>query len=275
MSTQFDSLKSIFRREYFMRRLAIAVIFVGIILLNGCQNSTDEIQTLTIEEQKDTIGTNLPQISITKDFINWFAEDNSTLLFEQTYCTVEVTNDGFDNLADALLNWSKEHALTLDDSFSIEFILQCAKEDFLRYFSYQYVQIGRSDAHIVSLIEDFSEDYTIGGDVNFGRRGYTFDVQSGKNLALEDLLIDKEGFYAKATDYISDKLYEDHSEQLFSDYKQTITKILTNEYGVNYYLDAAGIVIVYNPWEVGVYALKETYMTLPYAMVRNFQISCL
>lgn len=220
--------------------------------------------------ENDVISNNIPQISITSDSKSWYTEDGNTLLLEETHCTVDITNDGFDSLADALRNWSKEHGFS-DDADNM--LLQSAKDHFSsidepsyfsNYYSSENIQIGRNDAHILSLIETGS-DYMGGAHGNYGSIGYTFDVQSGKILALEDLLIDKEGFYAKATDYITDTLYELYDEGLYPEYKQVVADTWTGEYGVKYYLDASGIVIIYNPYEVGPYAMGKAHVTLPYS----------
>lgn len=298
------------------RTFAIAITLTGTMLLNGCQNSAGAPQSPANEQQEstalensdiknseenpketttqeptlqestaseenpaenDVISNNIPQISITSDSKSWYTEDGDTLLLEETHCTVDITNEGFDNLADALRNWSKERDFS-DDADNM--LLQSAKDHFssideveVSYFSnyyfYEDIQIGRSDSRILSLIENCSE-YTGGAHGDYGSIGYTFDVQSGKILALEDLLTDKEGFYTKATDYITDNLYELYGEGLFPEYKQTVSDSWTGEFDIKYYLDASGIVIIYNPYEIGPYAMGAARVTLPYPMFEEY-----
>lgn len=295
-------------RKQILGTLATVFTLSGTMLLNGCQNSAGKIQPSSGGEQEstviensedlskeisiqeteketeesttseenpaennnDSINNKLPQVSISQTANSWYTEDGDTLLLDETHCTVEIINDGFDNLADALRNWSKERSFG-DDADNM--LLQDAKDHFSSideisyfssYYSYEDTRIGRSDAHILSLIETGSE-YTGGAHGNHGSIGYTFDVQSGKILALEDLLTDKEGFYAKATDYITDKLYETYDEGLYPEYKQIVADSWTGEFSIKYYLDASGIVIIYNPYEVGPYAMGEADVTLPYS----------
>lgn len=235
--------------------------------------ATQETETATQETQpaeNDTSVTSgeLPEISISYDSREWYADDQETLLLSESTCAVSVTNEGFDNLAAALDNWSAERALQdepeLLDAAREHYSMSVADDLFFTNYSSEVgITIERIDAKVLSMVEN-GYDYTGGAHGMYGAWGYTYDVSSGEELTLADILADKEGFYDAATEYIINALDEEYSDGLWPNYEEIVSDNWTSETGANYFLDGAGIVIIYTPYELGPYAMGMPEVTLPY-----------
>lgn len=247
-----------------------AAVLAGIMLIGGCAGSETAVdETVHTEPGTPAANEDVPRISIDPKSQSWYTDDGKVLLLEEKHCVVTVTNSGFDNLSKALekqfgpvesgdeeyaeyLEYAKEHYSMLDNP-----------DEFLNYSLTEEVSIGRNDAVVLSLISGYYE-YSGGAHGMYGTEGYTYDVASGDVLLLADLLEDADGFYTAATDYIINALDEEYGEDLFPDYQETVSDNWTGEFGTDYYLDDAGIVIVYTPYMVGPYVIGEVKITLPY-----------
>lgn len=229
--------------------------------------STEENQTpesMAAEAATDSI----PAITITQDKKEWYTDDGEVLLLEAKASRVEVTSDGFDALKDTLakqwngiqrsydeeLGWAKE---------DYEFSKEQEYAFFTNYFYEQNVELCRNDSNVISFCESFNE-YTGGAHGMYGVEGKTFDVKSGRELQLGDILMDSEGFYSKATDYILQKLDEEYGEELFPEYEETVRTDTFGENPVSWYLDDTGIVIDYALYEITPYAAGAPEVILPY-----------
>lgn len=300
------------------KAVTIAITLTGIILLNGCSSSSQQVvdnifestvtqntemetsqetdtenenkeinllekeskesdfsekedkenNLLEKETEKTAIENEIPQVSIQQTSQNWYTDDGKVLLLEESLCSISIINNGFDKLADALSSkWPERQTEANDTENSL---LEYAKDHynsieeddfFPSYYSYDSISIGRVDSNVLSLIDTYS-DYSGGAHGMYGTTGYTYDVQSGEELTLSDLLIDEENFYDAASEYVIAKLEEEFDDELFPEYKETVKESFEN--GANYYLDASGIVVIYNVYEVGPYVIGDAKVTLPY-----------
>lgn len=275
------------------------LVLSGMLMLGGCgadkteqtppaevetvqstQNETQESQTTisSVEnatENQDMDGVAgevadnaVPTVAVTQDKKRWYTDDNEVLLLEAEASKVEVLGDGFDALKDSLaaqwnglgdnydevLEWAKDHYESLEkgeDSY------------FTNYAVTQNVGVYRIDDHVISLCES-EYQYTGGAHGIYGNYGRTFDVKSGKELQLEDLLSDPEGFYDKAVDYIIDNLEKNYGEELFPEYEETVRTDTFGETPVSWYLDDTGIVIDYALYMIAPYVAGMPSVTLPY-----------
>lgn len=235
---------------------------------SGVENTT-ETQSADGDNNEVTENT-IPTIAITQDKKEWYTDDGEVLLLEAEASKVEVIGDGFDALKDSLarqwnglqnnyyyyerLEWAKGHYDSLEND-----------EDsyFSRYSLSESVGIYRIDSNVVSFCERFYE-YTGGAHGIYGNNGRTFDVNSGKELQLEDILSDSQGFYDKAVDYIIDNLQKNYEEGLFSGYEETVRTDTFDETPVSWYLDDTGIVIDYDLYMIAPYVAGTPSVTLPY-----------
>lgn len=283
-----------------MKKGVVSSIFACmLVLMTGCgaaneieavtmtENGTIETETIVSSEATEEIMTEvsdmasetIPQIRIENKEQTWDADDG-TRVYTLEYPVVEVTNQGFEDLKaslDAIFSRGEQ------DDFSSEFdLIEEAKdyyksslelgEDgyFIPYESSETVAIARCDENILSLVSDVY-DYFGGAHGMYGSGGYTYEVSSGKILQLVDLLTDEQAFYEEATPYVCDELYRQFGNGLYEEYKDTVKKDWTYEdLLINYYLNGTGIVVIYNPYEVGPYAMGKATVTLPYAVFGKY-----
>lgn len=224
-----------------------------------------------LEDADGENGASAPQVNITSgQNLEWYSEDGSQWPVHCEYMEVSVSGQGYEKAAESVRRWSEEKVAQLQaqgDEYA-----QWAAEDeaIAEYFADSYfysmfneIQVARADSQVISLLEMYS-DYTGGAHGNYGFIGTTFDAVSGEILELEDILKDDDGFRARAADAIKKELEEKYGEELFPDYADTVEKMWSVDGGPKWYLNGAGITFIFNPYEVGPYAMGEVRIMLPY-----------
>lgn len=265
----------------------------GMLLLGGCSLKSDEaavheslagqeaVERRTSEQEISEWGISeqesaeqessglaengVPSIKIIRETREWYSDDGAELLYETWASRVEVISEGFDALEASLARQWRG----LDDSVPEE--LEWAKEiyasgdwDYPTWGKTEFVEICRLDNHVVSLCDRFGE-YGGGSHGTHGSIGRTYDVRSGKELQLGDILTDSEGFYDKAAEYIIACLGEEnYKNDLFWDYAETVRTDTFGETPASWYLDSKGIVIDYQLYQIGPYVVGMPSVTLPY-----------
>ncbi len=209
-----------------------------------------------------------PVVSILQEQKEWYTEDGQTPLLTVNSSIVTIENQGCDALRRAVtqsfpgIRDNYEDMLEQAEAFYEE-----QQETNPLYFSgyslTSRAELCRSDTSVTSFRVLYS-DYMGGAHGNYGYKGITFDTADGRELTLTDLLTDAEGFYEKAAAYLSEKLEADYAEDLFPDYRESVEASLKDEYLSCWYLDGAGITMVYSPYFLGPYALGTVEITLPY-----------
>lgn len=241
------------------------------------KTGTEQTEELTqdaeteVSEETGIIGGSAPSVAITLKTNEWYDSEGDVVLLETRQSKVEITSEGYSALKDVISEVYADYTDT-----EIENMLSAAQEHYdgikddenFYYFPTYYmaidVTLARSDSSVISFRELYN-DYSGGAHGMYAISGSTFDVESGKRLAFEDILVDAEGFYTKATEYIADKLKEKYDDALWENYTGIVSDRFTNGGDVNWYLDAAGIIIAYTPYEMGPYAMGAPEVTLPYA----------
>ena len=133
--------------------------------------------------------------------------------------------------------------------------------DFLGYSSSAEYSVGRIDSSVIS-VKGFHYAYTGGAHGNYGSVGATFDAKTGAELSFWDLAEDKQTFAEATLNSCLTQVSAEYSEGLYSDYEEIIRSVWAEE--PNWYLEAAGITVIFAPYEIGPYAMGEVYVTLPY-----------
>lgn len=210
-----------------------------------------------------------PEVSIVEDKKVWSTEDKSTQLLEVRKSIVTIENSGFDALQSALQE--RWNGITGDYQENIDMAREDyngrAEEDKMFFGGYtitEQPQLARSDSSVISF-RVFHGDYSGGAHDNYVYGGVTFDVKTGKELQLVDILNNPEGFYDEAAKYLANRLEEDYNDMLFADYKDYVAGTFGEDREVNWYFNAAGIAISYSPYEIGPYAAGTIEVTLPYS----------
>lgn len=252
--------------------------YVGVPTGNEAEDGTtpgaDDAADPNAPVQEETVQGLAPVIVISTDTKEWYMEDGSKLLLEVSNSIVSVENEGFDALKATLA----EHFAGVQGEYDA--LVQLAQEDydyrdevgkeyFWGYFSYENAELARSDSSVVSFRITYN-DYTGGAHGMYGYGGKTFDVESGELLEFADILTDAEGFYEKAGEYISAKLYEEYGDELWGDYRESVSQTFGEGGRPCWYLNAAGIVIAYSPYELGPYAMGAPEVILPYAEFKDY-----
>ncbi len=229
-----------------------------------------ETEQMTVEESV-VEELSVPEILITPIEEVWYIEDGTQVLLTSICCKAEVTNEGFDVLAQALDEWSGlvySEVLAMSEEYASwaaeNYVLAETPENFVEFYTTMEFSTARVDEVIVSFKGEHSE-YVGGAHGNHGRIGYTFDVETGEMISLDRLIADDEGFQAVAIEGIVDYLESgEYADWLFADYESTVRGMFAQDGYVSWYLSNEGIVITLDPYEVGPYAMGSVEVTLPY-----------
>lgn len=260
-----------------------AAVLVGALLIGGCgagekskpepepesKIEQDESQASTETQEEEAELDIIPTVSITQNREEWHADDNETLLLTVSESKVNVMSEGFDALKSVIearwaglgsksydeeLGWAKEHYETVKND---------KNSSFANYSFDKNLTLHRNDSNIISFCESFYE-FTGGAHGMYAVRGVTFDVKSGEELALEDIVSNPKRFYGQAIKYILKELDENYGEGLFPEYKEVVKESTFGETPASWYLDSAGIVINYDLYLIAPYAAGAPSVTLPY-----------
>lgn len=211
-----------------------------------------------------------PQLTVSQKELDKYDPDTNRWLVHTEYDTASVSGDGYETLEQSVREWSEARIAEIE-ALSEEYAGYAAEDtaysavdsESYRYSIFQSLEAARVDSRVVSIIE-MSSDYTGGAHGNYGYHGYTFDAGSGQLLELADILENAGEFQENAVSYIIQSLEETNGDGLFPEYAESVRDIWTRNEGPNWYLNAAGITFIFNPYEVGPYAVGDVRVTLPY-----------
>lgn len=191
--------------------------------------------------------------------------DDGTLLVEGKFTGIEVSGEGYEAAAKAVQDYFAEKEKAFTDSMDLyeEAALEDMQYavDFLGYSASAEYSVERIDSSVTS-VKGFHYAYTGGVHGNYGSVGATFDAKTGAELSFWDLAKDKKAFAEATLDSCLTQVSAEYEEGLYEDYEEIIRSIWAEE--PNWYLDAAGITVIFTPYEIGPYAMGEVYVTLPY-----------
>lgn len=210
-----------------------------------------------------------------------YADDGTTIVegyYENPALTDAEVNENYKDLRIALEKWALEQDelfwQTMDsyDKNARELLDTLGTNFFTTYSIDRKVEYTRVDNTVVSLRVLFS-DYMGGAHGNYGYGGITFDAASGERLSLPDLMTDDaamEQFCNVAADYCVANVEEQDLE--LNDYYESCirSKLSFGDETQNWYLEAAGITIVCNPYEIAPYYIGPVFITIPYEKVEQF-----
>ena len=137
------------------------------------------------------------------------------------------------------------------------------------YSSFQSYNVMRADSQVISL-RSYNNDYAGGIHGDYAYYGTTFDTMTGEELKIQDIVTDMPSFRRQATKDIDKYLQENYSDGLFEDYQDTVEQIWESEDGFNWYLNESGIMVIFNPYVVGPYAMGAVTVPLPYSAYASY-----
>lgn len=121
---------------------------------------------------------------------------------------------------------------------------------------------SRVDENVISLLEYYY--YFAGGaHPSYDYESTIIDVNTGKDLYLEDVIVDMDGFASYAVAKAMDEAEEyaaGGDMNFFDDLEDGLSNILDHKW----YFDAAGIEFIYNPEEIAPYAAGMITFLMPY-----------
>ena len=252
------------------------VLLVSLVLVfMGCgkaeepivQEEADIVVEEMIETEEETPKEEVPLgVHIDTRYKTYYFEESDEAYLYLQYCDVVLEGTGYENLKRNVENWFLERSGELRNLYAeVEKTAKddAKREDFYGYTLYQTVSTARVDESVISLVDE-TYQYTGGANGMTYRGGVNFDSKSGKKLVLKDILIDAEGFAKASTERMVSELNRLHGEELFDDYAQTLESLWKSENGLEWYLDATGIVIVVQQYDVGPEIVGTTEIHMPY-----------
>ena len=219
----------------------------------------------TAPGQDTIIRTPAPVLSSTHWQDNRYAEDG-TLLAEGSFQALEVSPEGYEAVAESIKEWfvGEEEEFLQSMNAQEELALEAYENlpSFFTYYTHREYSSTRADNSVISIARLY-DGYYGGAHGIYGTTGTTFDAGTGEKLSFWDLTDNQEEFAGKTLDYCLKLVEEKYEKMLFADYEATIRAGWKEE--PNWYLDGAGITIIFNPYEIGPYAMGEGKITLPYS----------
>lgn len=236
------------------------------------EETEEAVETKNVEDEDYGVQNELSKVQFNLKTDKRYDKTSNKILVTMDSQEVEIISDVNPTLQDAVSKWSggedlsegydldaiikdaKEHYDSLDDD---------SKEYFQPYESTSANEITRNDGRVLS-IKNYYYYYEGGAHGNYGYAGANFDVNTGELLKFEDILSDKEAFVDKATDYIINELEKNYADGLFPEYEDNVKDGIKDINSLDWWLDATGINIVYNPYEIGPYVMGAANVSLPY-----------
>ena len=249
------------------------------------ENATDKTQTdgSQTDANIEQAATGAPLIQMEKQQKDWHSDDGSKWLMHAETQRLQVDIPGNDAAAQKINDWSEADASTFWEN--AEKTSEYAENDLesmstvsgmedlgtysYYYSSFQSYNVMRADSQVISL-RSYNNDYAGGvhGDSAYYRT--TFDTMTGEKLKIQDIVTDMPSFRQQAIKDIDKYLQENYSDGLFEDYQDTVEQIWEGEDGFNWYLNESGIMVTFNPYVVGPYAMGAVTVPLPYSSYASY-----
>ena len=245
------------------------------------ENATEETQTDANIEQA---ATGAPMIWLEHQEKDWHSDDGSKWLMHAEIQQLQVDIPGNDAATQKINDWSEAEAESVWKageemaSEAADYIKESAEyatdyqndyTDSYCYNRFVTYSVMRADAQVISL-ESLDSSYLGGAHGNYYYEGTTFDTMTGEELKIQDIVTDMPSFRRQATKDIDKYLQENYSDGLFEDYQDTVEQIWESEDGFNWYLNESGIMVIFNPYVVGPYAMGAVTVPLPYSAYASY-----
>lgn len=239
------------------------------------EEASTDAEEVPVQETTEIPAAEMPQmtsgISVKDNFKMYYLSEMEFPYMYLQYCDVTVNEEG--NLKNNIENWSLERSEELRGiAASCEKQAQETEKNKaadLYYSIYQEVYLGRTDAQVISLVDEL---YTsLNGDHGeTSRQGITFDAQTGKRLELSDLCLDYEPFKKEAISYIKECLLLTYENELLKNYEETVETMFAGEEDPSWYLDASGITVILPEESVGPFTMGIAEIHLSYEQFKQY-----
>lgn len=216
-----------------------------------------------------TLYTELDKLSATTLEYETFTYENTFTEKDKEFMTVLIelpvlkgNNSAYD-LINQTIELAKEKHLYEVDLLSKEAKLYALEEEFVPYsYDISYSQQYNNNKIICIVLEGYI--YTGGAHGNPIRETYTFDLSTGAQLQLSDLIVNDDFAFSN---YIADefqRMFDETPEEYWEDTPTIVREAATNLDGQNYYLTDEYITIFYSPYELGSFARGYVDIVVPF-----------
>ena len=249
------------------------------------ENATTETQTdgSQTDANIEQAATGAPLIQMENQQKDWHSDDGSKWLMHAETQKLQVEIPGNDAAAQKINDWSEADAAAFWEN--AEKTSEYAENDLesmrtvsgmedlgtysYYYSSFQSYNVMRADSQVISL-RSYNNDYTGGIHGDYAYHGTTFDTMTGEELKIQDIVADMPSFRQQATKDIDKYLQENYGDGSFEDYQDTVEQIWESEDGFNWYLNESGIMVIFNPYAVGPFAMGSVTVPLPYSEYASY-----
>ena len=243
--------------------------------VDGSTENTSAGDDLAEDDAPEVSELSLPLISIESINVQRYTEDGETMLVEITRDNMALSGDGYEKAAETVKKMfyctEEELSTQADDLVEMAMDQYMGTSDqygwFTPYGSSTSYEVTRLDANVLS-VKVSSYDYE-GGAHGYGAEwGATIDLRNGAELALSQLAGDARGFMNKVLEVVLEDLSgRQEEEELFDAYESYVEQHIED---TSWYLDVAGIVLVYTPYEIGPYSSGNIAVLVPYEEVAEY-----
>lgn len=231
------------------------------------------METSEEAENSDMTLAAVPKVRVETVYLQRYTEDGEVLLAEICRDNMTLEGAGYEKAAEAVQRLfyhdmdDNERELDSYAGMAQEHYEATKDEDgwFSDYFLQTFYGITRLDSHILS-VKGYSYDYIGGAHGMGGEWGMTVDLKNGIELVLTRLSQDPAGFMEKLTEIVLAEL-ADRKDELYADYEFYVKENLEN---TGWYLDAAGIQFVFDPYTIASYASGNITVCVPYGEVASY-----
>lgn len=278
------------RYDKIIRNYAVCLLST-LLLLTGCGageqetvdlpqkedavQSQDQLQEQPLEET-EPVNAAAPQISMEHRVEEVWNDAFTDVILNGTLEKANVTGEGYEAVVHSVEEWNQENEALFEESMELneewarsdaQYAEEYASEgeDWTPYYpsySVDYaLECTRINGHVISFLMDCYE-FSGGAHGNYWYRTANFDAVSGERLTIGDLFADAEEFYQWAVDACWERILEEHGDGLFADAQETVRTAWEND--PEWYLDAAGINVIFSPYEIGPYAMGGVRVVFSY-----------
>lgn len=200
--------------------------------------------------------------------------DGSGVYYSQSLGTASVHSDNNDKAA-AAINESLGalYARLRDEADYTKRVAADQPDDNILKLNYKCTpKAARCDTRVLSLVFDVAQ-YIGGVHGQLVRYSRSYDSDSGAELSLDDIAKNASQLRTFIENYViglaaGDEYIENGESILFSDFKDTITRIVAE--GEQWYLDDKGLVLYAAPYDIAPYAYGVLCFTVPYSALEEF-----
>ncbi len=250
------------------------------------ENATTETQTdgSQTDANIEQAATGAPLIQMENQQKDWHSDDGSKWLMHAETQQFQVEIPGNDAAAQKINDWSSAKAEEVWESGekmsaeAADYIKESAEyaTDYQKDYTDSYCfsrflsnSVMRADAQVISL-ESLDNWYMGAAHGEYYYYGTTFDTETGEELEIQDIVSDMGAFRRQATTDITKYLQENYGDLLFEGYQDVVEHIWEGGTSFNFYLNESGIMVIFNPYDVGPFALGAVTVPLPYSEYASF-----